>query len=83
LQKPAHQSRRDRILSRPEIQAIPDEKFERFLSDPVLIAWNTALKKNPTHETALLSEPEERLLALGSSALDGYARHVSQLTDWT
>ena len=65
----------------PEIQAIPDEKFEQFLKDPLLAEWKTALKKIRRMKPHVLSEPEERLLALGSSALDGYDDTFSQLTD--
>ncbi|MEN3368522.1 MAG: oligoendopeptidase [Verrucomicrobiota bacterium] len=65
----------------PEIQAIPDEKFSTFLEEPALTAWKTALKKIRRMKPHVLSEPEERLLALGSSALDGYDDTFSQLTD--
>jgi oligoendopeptidase F len=65
----------------PEIQAIPDEKFEQFLGDPALAAWKTALKKIRRMKPHVLSEREERLLALGRSALDGYDETFSQLTD--
>src|SRR5947209_7451102 len=65
----------------PEIQAIPDETFERFIEEPVLAEWKTALKKIRRMKPHVLSEPEERLLALGSAALDGYDEAFSQLTD--
>ena len=65
----------------PEIQAIPDDKFSQFLEDPALAAWKTSLKKIRRMKPHILSEPEERLLALGSSALDGYDETFSQLTD--
>jgi oligoendopeptidase F len=65
----------------PEIQAIPEDKFAQFLEDPALAAWKTALKKIRRMKPHVLSEREERLLALGSSALDGYDDTFSQLTD--
>ena len=65
----------------PEIQAIPDKTFSQFLEDPSLTAWKTALKKIRRMKPHVLSEREERLLALGSSALDGYDDTFSQLTD--
>jgi oligoendopeptidase F len=65
----------------PEIQAIPDDKFAQFLENPALVAWKTALKKIRRMKPHVLSEREERLLALGSSALDGYDDTFSQLTD--
>jgi oligoendopeptidase F len=65
----------------PEIQAIPDEKFAQFLEDPALASWKTALKKIRRMKPHVLSEREERLLALGSAALNGYDDTFSQLTD--
>jgi oligoendopeptidase F len=65
----------------PEIQAIPDDAFARFLEDTALAEWKIALKKVRRMKPHVLSEPEERLLALGSAALDGYDETFSQLTD--
>jgi oligoendopeptidase F len=65
----------------PEIQAIPDAAFASFLEDPALTEWKIALKKIRRMKPHVLSEPEERLLALGSAALDGYDETFSQLTD--
>src|SRR5712671_6511448 len=65
----------------PEIQAIPDDRFALFLEDPVLAEWKIALKKIRRMKPHVLSEREERLLALGSAALDGYDETFSQLTD--
>jgi oligoendopeptidase F len=65
----------------PEIQAIPDETFAQFLEDPALAAWKTALKKIRRMKPHVLSEREERLLALGSAVLNGYDDTFSQLTD--
>ena len=65
----------------PEIQAIPDDAWARFLEDPALAEWKIALKKIRRMKPHVLSEPEERLLALGSAALDGYDETFSQLTD--
>jgi len=65
----------------PEIQAIPDDKFTHFLEDPALAEWRIALKKIRRMKPHVLSEREERLLALGSAALDGYDETFSQLTD--
>jgi oligoendopeptidase F len=65
----------------PEIQAIPDEKFAGFLEDRAVSEWKIALKKIRRMKPHVLSEREERLLALGSAALDGYDETFSQLTD--
>src|SRR5256886_1035459 len=65
----------------PEIQAIPDDTFAQFLEDPALAEWRIALRKIRRMKPHVLSEREERLLALGSAALDGYDETFSQLTD--
>ena len=65
----------------PEIQAISDEAFAQYLRHPALSEWNTQLKKIRRNKPHVLSEPEERLLALGSAAMDGYDDTFSQLTD--
>ena len=65
----------------PEIQAIPDDTFSQFLEDPALAEWKIALRKIRRMKPHVLSAPEERLLALGSAALDGYDEAFSQLTD--
>ncbi len=65
----------------PEIQAIPDEKFAQYLEHHSLGEWKTRLRKIRRFKPHVLSEPEERLLAMGSAALDGYDDAFSQLTD--
>src|SRR5438067_2028494 len=65
----------------PEIQAISDENFAQFLEDPSVAEWKIALQKIRRLKPHVLSEREERLLALGSAALDGYDETFSQLTD--
>ena len=65
----------------PEIIAIDDEKFARFIADPALKDWRIKLHKIRRMKPHVLSEAEERLLALGSVALSGYDDTFSQLTD--
>jgi len=65
----------------PEIQAIPDEVFERFLADAALGEWAIPLRKIRRLKPHILSVPEERLLALGSAALQGSREIFSQLTN--
>jgi oligoendopeptidase F len=65
----------------PEIQAINDEQFAKFVADPALKEWRIRLHKIRRMKPHVLSEPEERLLALGSVALNGYDDTFSQLTD--
>jgi oligoendopeptidase F len=65
----------------PEIQSIDQEKFAAFLADPALADWRTKLHKIRRLKPHVLSEREERILALGSAALNGYDDTFSQLTD--
>src|SRR5882724_4426746 len=65
----------------PEILAIDDEKFVQFIADPALKDWRIKLQKIRRMKPHVLSEVEERILALGSVALSGYDDTFSQLTD--
>lgn len=65
----------------PEIQAIPDEKFASFLKAPALAEWIIPLRKIRRMKPHTLSEKEERLLALGGSALRAHGETFSQLTN--
>src|SRR6266480_2108127 len=65
----------------PEIQAIGDETFAKFIVDPTLTDWRIKLQKIRRMKPHVLSEPEERILALGRVALSGYDDTFSQLTD--
>ena len=65
----------------PEILAIDDETFAKFIADPTLSDWRIKLHKIRRMKAHVLSVPEERLLALGSVALSGYDDAFSQLTD--
>src|SRR6266516_2757955 len=65
----------------PEILAIDDERFGKFLADPVLKDWGIKLHKIRRMKAHVLSVPEERLLALSNVALSGYDDTFSQLTD--
>ncbi len=65
----------------PEIQAIPQDLFAEFMDDPVLESWHIRLRKLRRLRPHTLSEAEERLLALGHSALRGHRETFSQLTD--
>src|SRR5438045_3883448 len=65
----------------PEIQAIDDETFAKFVVDPALAEWRIKLHKIRRLKPHVLSEREERILALGAAALDGYDDTFSQLTD--
>lgn len=65
----------------PEIQAISDETFEKFLKDPCLKAWVNKLRKLRRYKPHVLSEKEERLLAMASQPLRGHDEAFSQLTN--
>jgi oligoendopeptidase F len=65
----------------PQIQAIDDNKFAQFIADPALAEWRTKLRRIRRLKPHVLSEKEERLLALGSVALSGYDDAFSQLTN--
>src|SRR5215813_6493265 len=65
----------------PEILAIDDKRFEKFLADPALKDWRIKLHKIRRMGPHVLSVPEERLLALSNVALSGYDDTFSQLTD--
>src|SRR6266513_4097449 len=65
----------------PEIQAIDEQTFAKFISDSALADWRIRLQKIRRLKPHVLSEPEERILALGAAALNGYDDTFSQLTD--
>lgn len=65
----------------PEIMAIDDATFEQFLAEPALAPWRVSLTKLRRLKPHTLSANEERLLALGSSALRGHSETFSQLTN--
>ncbi|MEI8285404.1 MAG: oligoendopeptidase F, partial [bacterium] len=65
----------------PEIQAIPDERFEEFLAAPELADWTIPLQKLRRRKLHTLDAGEERLLALGSAAIRGHSETFSQLTN--
>ncbi len=65
----------------PEIQAIDDARWKEFINDPALKEWRIQLHKIRRLRPHVLSEKEERLLALGAAALSGYDDAFSQLTN--
>lgn len=65
----------------PEIQAIGDAQWAEFLADPVLMEWCCRLEKIRRLRKHTLSTAEERLLALGHSAIAGHDETFSQLTN--
>src|SRR5271166_350238 len=65
----------------PELQAVPDDNFHALLNEPKLVNWKISLSRLRRHKPHTLSEPEERLLTLGSPVLRGHSETFSQLTN--
>lgn len=65
----------------PEVQAIDDSVWAGYLEDSALAEWKTRLVKLRRLKPHTLSAAEERLLALGHSALTGHDETFSQLTN--
>jgi oligoendopeptidase F len=65
----------------PEIQRIPDADMERFLSHPRLEEYRIYLRKLLRYKPHILSEPEERLLALHAEGESVAADTFSVLTN--
>lgn len=65
----------------PEMQALDDATFSGLLSAPELLDWRVALHRLRRMKPHTLTAPEERLLALGASALSGHSETFSQLTN--
>jgi oligoendopeptidase F len=65
----------------PEIQAIDDATFAIYLSSPELNEWKIKLTKLRRYKAHVLSEKEERLLAMASLPLGGVQETFSQLTN--
>jgi oligoendopeptidase F len=65
----------------PEIQAMDDVTFHTFLEAPALAEWKTPLQRLRRLKPHTLSKGEERLMALGGSAMRGHSDTFSQLTN--
>lgn len=65
----------------PEIQAISDDKMERFLKSDTLKEFAISLKKILRYKPHVLSEKEERLLAMQAEFSQTAERAFSSLVD--
>ncbi len=65
----------------PELQAINDTTWQRFIVDPVLAEWKTVLWKIRRLRPHTLSGSEERLMALVAEPLAGMHAGFEQLTN--
>jgi oligoendopeptidase F len=54
----------DSAWEAPEIMAIPDSDMENFMSNPLLLDYRIYLKKLLRHKPYILSDKEERIIAL-------------------
>ena len=65
----------------PEIVAVDDATFAEYVAEPALAEWACKLEKLRRLKKHTLSAAEERLLALGHSAIAGHDEAFSQLTN--
>ena len=65
----------------PEIQAIPEETMKQFLKSPVLAEYKIVLDRILRFKPHVLSENEERLLALQAEAAQTASQGFSALTN--
>ncbi len=65
----------------PEIQAIPKAKMNAFLKSPLLKPYRFQLEKLLRFKPHILSEPEERVLAMQGEIADTADKVFSQLND--
>ena len=65
----------------PEIQAIPKKRMDEFLKSPLLKPYRIALEKLLRYKPHILSEAEERILAMQGQVEDTADKVFSQLND--
>ena len=65
----------------PEIQEIEDDRFEHYLTDPLLSDWIVPLRRIRRLKPHVLSNREERLLSLSMPVIGGHQETFSQLTN--
>ncbi len=65
----------------PEIQAIPDDRINAWLETDVVAPWRIHLRKILRYKPHVLSEAEERLLAMQSEFSQTARRGFDALTD--
>lgn len=65
----------------PEIQSIPEKKIKAYLKDPVLKDYRFSLEKLLRYRPHILSEKEERLLAMQGEVAGTASKVFGQLND--
>lgn len=66
---------------RPEILAIPDDRFAEMLESPALKPYRLSLERLRRYKPHTLSDAEEKLLAMQSEMAGAASRAFRQLTD--
>ncbi|MBQ8659060.1 MAG: oligoendopeptidase F [Clostridia bacterium] len=64
----------------PELTALPESVLNAYIADPELSEYDYQLRRIAAGKAHVLSENEEKLLALGSEAMDGF-RSVFMMLD--
>jgi len=65
----------------PELHAVPDEIFKDWMNDPDLEDWHVWLEKIHRYRPHVLSEKEEKILAMASLPLGAASDSFSQLNN--
>lgn len=65
----------------PEIQAIPEDRIQQYLKDPALAEFRFSLEKLLRYRPHILSEREERLLAMQGEVAGTAGKVFGQLND--
>ena len=65
----------------PELQAIPDDRMEKLLSDERIRPFSIMLNKILRYKPHILSEGEEKILAMQAEANQTARKAFSSLTD--
>jgi oligoendopeptidase F len=68
-----------RAFAVPEIQRLPDVRFNELIRSPAIAAWEIYLGRIRRYRAHTLRAGEERLLALAGASLSGYKEIFSQL----
>jgi oligoendopeptidase F len=63
----------------PELTALPDETLNSFITDPDFVDYDYRLSRVAKAKAHVLSEGEEKILALASDVLDGFRSTFSML----
>jgi oligoendopeptidase F len=65
----------------PELMAISDEQYNKLIQDPLLSEWEIALERRRRYKPHILSEAEEKIMALASAITGGPSDTYDALAD--